>query len=85
MNLYSFKNSASLSKKLALFFLFLFVFTYFGFLNAQNCENNLSVEVIDLHDGTPLDNAIVVINELQIQRTTNQQGKLIFKDLFFWF
>ena len=81
MNLYSFKNSASLSKRLALFFLFFFVFTYFGYLNAQNCENNLSIEVIDLHDGTPLNNAIVVINELQIQRTTNLQGKLIFKDL----
>ena len=81
MNLYSFKNSASLSKRLALFFLFFFVFTYFGYLNAQNCKNNLSIEAIDLHDGTPLNNAIVVINELQIQRTTNLQGKLIFKDL----
>ena len=81
MNLYSFKNSTSLSKRLVLFFLFFFVFTYFGYLNAQNCKNNLSIEVIDLHDGTPLNNAIVVINELQIQRTTNLQGKLIFKDL----
>ena len=47
----------------------------------QNCNYDLSIEVIDLHDGTPLINAIVVINELQIQRTTNLEGKLIFKDL----
>ena len=81
MNLYSFTNSAYLSKKLALFFLFFFVFTYFGFLNAQNCENNLSIQVVDLHDGTPLVNANVSINQLQIQDSTDFEGKLIFKNL----
>ena len=81
MNLYSFPNRASLSKKLALFFLFFFVFTYFGFLNAQNCENNLSIQVVDLHDGTPLVNANVSINQLQIQDSTDFEGKLIFKNL----
>ena len=81
MNLYSFINSAYLSKKLALFFLFFFVFTYFGFLNAQNCENNLSIQVVDLHDGTPLVNANVSINQLQIQDSTDFEGKLIFKNL----
>ena len=81
MNLYSFTNSAYLLKKLALFFLFFFVFTYFGFLNAQNCENNLSIQVVDLHDGTPLVNANVSINQLQIQDSTDFEGKLIFKNL----
>jgi len=81
MNLYSFTNSAYLSKKLALFFSFFFVFTYFGFLNAQNCENNLSIQVVDLHDGTPLVNANVSINQLQIQDSTDFEGKLIFKNL----
>ena len=61
-------------------FCFLFILLSLNTISiyGQNCNHDLSIEVLDLHDGTPLSNAIVVINELQIQRTTNLQGKLIF-------
>ena len=74
------KSCANFRLKLALAFLCSF-FTICDNIYAQNCNHDLSIEVLDLHDGTPLNNAFVLINELQIQRTTNLEGKLIFKDL----
>ena len=46
---------------------------------AQNCNKRLSIQVIDLHDGTPLENATVQTNSLK--GTTDIDGNLIFENL----
>ena len=69
---------ASFSSKLALT---LYSFFSLCCINsfAQNCNNRLSIQVIDLHDGTPLENAIVQTNDLL--GTTDFDGNLIFENL----
>ena len=59
------KSCANFRLKLALVFLCSF-FTICGNIYAQNCNNKLSIQVVDLHDGLPLSNATVEINELEI-------------------
>ena len=81
MNLYSFTNSAYFSMKSALFFLSFFVFNFYGFLNAQNCDYNLTVEVIDLHDSTPLKKAFVNLVDLDITGVTDDSGQYTFENL----
>ena len=48
---------------------------------AQDCNYKLSIEVLDLHDGSPLMNAFVMINELDIGGTTDYDGGLVFENL----
>ena len=69
---------ASFSSKLALT---LYSFFSLCCINsfAQNCNNRLSILVIDLHDGTPLENATVQTNDLL--GTTDFDGNLIFENL----
>ena len=55
---------------------------YFLFnIYSQNCNNKLSIEVIDLHDGSALSNATVVIKELDISKNSNKDGLLVFENL----
>ena len=74
------KCGASFKSKLALalyFFLSICCINLF----AQNCNNKLSIQVVDLHDGTPLSNASVEINELEILGTTDFDGNVTFENL----
>ena len=59
------KCGANFTSKLALTFYCFFLFVFFN-IYSQNCNNKLSIEVIDLHDGSALDNATVFIKELDI-------------------
>ena len=72
------KCGASFTSKLALvlysFFLLCCINSF-----AQNCNKRLSIQVIDLHDGTPLENATVQTNGLR--GTTDFDGNLIFENL----
>ena len=72
------KCGASFTSKLALA---LYSFFSLCCINsfAQNCNNRLSIQVIDLHDGTPLENATVQTNGLR--GTTDFDGNLIFENL----
>ena len=72
------KCGASFKSKLALA---LYSFFSLCCINsfAQNCNNRLSIQVIDLHDGTPLENATVQTNDLK--GTTGPDGNLIFENL----
>ncbi len=72
------KCGASFTSKLALA---LYSFFSLCCINsfAQNCNNRLSIQVIDLHDGTPLENATVQTNGLK--GTTDFDGNLIFENL----
>ncbi len=72
------KCGASFSLKLALV---LYSFFSLCCINsfAQNCNKKLSIQVIDLHDGTPLENATVQTNGLK--GTTDFDGNLIFENL----
>ena len=74
------KCGASFKSKLALalyFFLSICCINLF----AQNCNNKLSIQVVDLHDGTPLSNANIEINELEILVTTDFDGNVTFENL----
>ena len=63
------KCGASFTSKLALaFYAFFSLCCAKSF--AQDCNYRLSIEVLDLHDGSPLMNAYVMINELDIGGTT---------------
>ena len=72
------KCGASFTSKLALV---LYSFFSLCCINsfAQNCNKRLSIQVIDLHDGTPLENATVQTNGLK--STTDFDGNLIFENL----
>ena len=74
------KCGANFTSKLALTFYSIFsiccLSTY-----SQNCNNKLSIEVVDLHDGTALSNATVGIKELDIGENTDKDGFLIFENL----
>jgi len=70
--------SASFSSKLALTLYSLFSLCCTNSF-AQNCNNRLSIQVIDLHDGTPLENATVQTNG--VKGTTDFDGNLIFENL----
>ena len=74
------KCGASFKSKLALA-----LYSFFSVccinLFAQNCNNKLSIQVIDLHDGTPLSNANIEINELEILGTTDFDGNVTFENL----
>lgn len=72
------KCGASFTSKLALV---LYSFFSLCCINsfAQNCNKRLSIQVIDLHDGTPLENATVQTNGLK--GTTDFDGNLIFENL----
>ena len=74
------KSCANFRLKLALAFLCSF-FTICDNIYAQNCNHDLSIEVLDLHDGTPLSNAIVLIKELQKEGFTDFDGKLVFENI----
>ena len=74
------KCGASFKTKLALTFYSLFSVCCIN-LFAQNCNYKLSVQVIDLHDGTPLSNANIEINELEILGKTDFDGNVVFENL----
>ena len=75
------KCGANFTSKLALaFFAFsnIFCFSTYG----QNCNNKLSIEVIDLHDGSSLDNANISFEEIDIGGKTDQNGIIVFENLY---
>ena len=74
------KCGASFTSKLALAFYSLFSICCFS-TYSQNCNNKLSIEVIDLHDGSSLDNANVYFEEIDIGGNTDQNGIIIFENL----
>ena len=74
------KCGASFKSKLALA-LYSFLSICCINLFAQNCNNKLSIQVVDLHDGTPLSNANIEINELEILVTTDFDGNVTFENL----
>ena len=74
------KCSANFQTKLALIFYFV-ITAFYSNIYAQNCDNSLSIEVVDLHDGTPLSNAIVLIKELQKEGFTDFDGKVVFENI----
>ncbi len=74
------KCGASFKMKLALIFYSLFSICCIN-LFAQNCNYKLSVKVIDLHDGIPLSNANIEINELEILGKTDFDGNVVFENL----
>ena len=74
------KSCANFRLKLALAFL-CSLFTICGNIYAQNCNHDLSIEVLDLHDGTPLSNAIVLIKELQKEGIADFDGKVVFENI----
>ena len=73
MNLFLYGNSASFNKKLALFFFL--ILSNFGISKAQDCNHSLTVEVIDLHDSTPLKKAFVNLVDLDITGVTDDSGQ----------
>ena len=64
-----------------LFSFLLIIPLYINDCYAQDCDNKLSIQVIDLHDRLPLSNATVEINELEILGTTDFDGNVIFENL----
>ena len=74
------KCGASFKSKLALALCSFFSVCCIN-LFAQNCNNKLSIQVVDLHDGTPLSNASVEINELEILGTTDFDGNVTFDNI----
>ena len=74
------KCGARFTSKLALaFYVFFSICCAKSF--AQDCNYRLSIEVLDLHDGSPLMNAFVMINGLDIGGTTDYDGGLVFENL----
>ena len=71
------KCGASFRSKLALIFYSFFSICCIN-LFAQNCNNKLSIQVVDLHDGTPLSNANIEINELEILENNYEKIHFIY-------
>ena len=80
MNCTCWKCGANFTSKLALAFLSLHSIYCFS-TYSQNCNNKLSIEVIDLHDGSSLDNANVYFEEIDIGGKTDQNGIIVFENL----
>ena len=80
MNCTCSKCGASFTSKLAHAFYSLFFICCINSYS-QNCNNKLSIEVVDLHDGTALSDATVVIKELDIGGKTDKDGLLVFENL----
>ena len=74
------KCCASFKSKLALALYSLFSICCLN-LFAQNCNNKLSIQVVDLHDGTPLDNATIQISNSNLERISDLDGNVIFENL----
>ena len=74
------KCGANFTSKLALAFFSLFSICCFN-AQSQNCNNKLSIEVIDLHDGSKLENASVFIEEMDIVEQSDENGLLVFENL----
>ena len=74
------KCCASFKSKLALALYSLFSICCLN-LFAQNCNNRLSIQVVDLHDGTPLVNATVQISNSSQEGITDLDGNIIFENL----
>ena len=80
MNCTCSKCGASFTSKLAHAFYSLFFICCINSYS-QNCNNKLSIEVVDLHDGTALSDATVVIKELDIGGKADKNGLLVFENL----
>ena len=80
MNLKLLKNCAGFIKKSALFFFSLFLFNN-GYLYSQNCNYSLSLEVVDLHDGSPLKDARIEIKNIDAIGISDEFGKYKFENL----
>ena len=74
------KCGANFTSKLALTFYSILSICCFS-TYSQNCNNKLSIEVVDLHDGSALSNATVAIKELGIEGNSDKDGLLVFENL----
>ena len=74
------KCGASFTSKLALALYSFLSICCFESL-AQNCNNKLSLQVIDLHDGMPLSNAKIDINDFNRQGISDFDGNVVFENL----
>ena len=80
MNCICNKCGANFTSKLALAFCSVFSICCFS-AHSQNCNNKLSIEVIDLHDGSSLDNANIYFEKIDIGGKTDQNGVIVFENL----
>ena len=74
------KCGANFTSKLAFAFYSMFSICCLG-TYSQNCNNKLSIEVIDLHDGSLLDNANIYFEEIDIGGKTDNNGIVTFENL----
>jgi iron complex outermembrane receptor protein len=66
--------------KISILFFILFLCPI-SFVFANNCSNNLSIKVVDFHDGSVLSNATVLIEEINLIEITNDNGQVSFSEL----
>ena len=66
--------------KISILFFILFLYPI-SFVFANNCSNNLSIKVVDFHDGSVLSNATVLIEEINLNEITNDKGQVSFSKL----
>ena len=66
--------------KISILFFILSIFPT-SFVFANKCSNNLSIKVVDFHDGSILSNATVFIEEINISDITNDKGEVSFNKL----
>jgi len=63
------------------YFISILCFSVFSFVQSQNCSSTFSGEVHDFHDGTPIINATIFIENLNKYTTTDVNGQFSINDL----
>ena len=61
--------------------IYLVVFLFCNVITAQNCKIKFSGKVEDFHENLPLENAVILIKELNKYATTDDKGFFKFKNL----
>ncbi|AXO79126.1 TonB-dependent receptor [Olleya aquimaris] len=63
------------------YFISILCFSVFSFVQSQNCSSTFSGEVHDFHDGTPIINATIFIENLNKYTTTDVNGQFSINNL----
>ncbi|WP_289045756.1 TonB-dependent receptor [uncultured Olleya sp.] len=63
------------------YFISILCFSVFSFVQSQNCNSTFSGEVHDFHDGTPIINATIFIENLNKYTTTDVNGQFSINNL----